>query len=152
MRSDLYNDKVDGPPKGVPLAIDLHEHLIQMQSPLQQGSRLLAAFLANLGCRRRAAPVPPQTNGLMANVNAALVKQVLDISKRKREANVHHDCQTKDFRAGSKVPDWTAFGRYLPLWGGSERLKSICLIGPLREGLLMRWSILAIQSLTPTEN
>jgi hypothetical protein len=59
MRSDLDNDKVDGLPKGVPLAIDLHEHLIQM---------------------RRAAPVSPQTNGLMANVNSALVKQVLDIS------------------------------------------------------------------------
>ena len=62
------------------LTIDLHEHLVQVPSPLRPGPQLLGALLADLGSKHRAEPVPPQTNGLVANIDATLVKQVLDIS------------------------------------------------------------------------
>ncbi len=34
--------------------------------------------------------VPPRPHGLVANVDAALEQQILDVSERQREAHVHH--------------------------------------------------------------
>ena len=39
----------------------------------------------------------------MADVDAALVQQVLDIAKRKGKANVHHDRQADDLGAAVKA-------------------------------------------------
>jgi hypothetical protein len=39
----------------------------------------------------------------MADVDATLVQQILDIPKRKREANVHHHGQTDDLGARLEV-------------------------------------------------
>ena len=44
----------------------------------------------------RTKPVPPQTNGLVADVDPALEQQVFDIAQRQREEDVHHNHEADD--------------------------------------------------------
>lgn len=50
---------IDGTPKVVLLAIDLHEHLVQVPTPLA-GLYALDPALPNLECKHRAEPMPPE--------------------------------------------------------------------------------------------
>src|SRR5680860_53437 len=43
---------------------------------------------------------------LMADVNAALMEEVFDVSKRQREADIHHHGQSNDLGRRLKVPKW----------------------------------------------
>jgi hypothetical protein len=45
----------------------------------------------------------------MADVDPALVQQVLDVSERKGKSNVQHNRQADDLRAAVKVLEWVAF-------------------------------------------
>lgn len=44
----------------------------------------------------RAKPVPPEPDRLVADIDAALVQQILDIAQRERKANVQHHRQSDD--------------------------------------------------------
>ena len=50
-------------------------------------------------------PVPPEAHRLMANIDAALMEQVLDVSKRERKPNVHHHRQD-NFGRGFEIAKW----------------------------------------------
>lgn len=89
---------IDGAPEIVQITIDANEDLIKVPSPLwvrTQGSRPL---LTDQTGEAWAEPVPPDPDGLMAHVNAALMQQILDLSQRKRKSDVHHHRDTDDFR------------------------------------------------------
>ena len=73
---------VDGAPQIAELAVDLHEHLIQMPAPLRIAAHVRDASLANLGGEHRAKPIPPEPHGLMADVDPALGQEIFDVSKR----------------------------------------------------------------------
>lgn len=45
----------------------------------------------------------------MTDIDAPLVKQVFDISKRKRKTHIHHHCQTDDFGRGFETAKRGAF-------------------------------------------
>ena len=62
----------------------------------------------------------------MADVDAALVQQVLDVSERKWKANVHHDRQANDLRAAVKVLEGVCFHHEQKLRNHPARLKQIC--------------------------
>ena len=94
---------VHGPPKGVCLAIDLHEDLVEMPTVLDTRAHAIDPYLADLGREHRAKTVPPEPNGLMADLYAAFVKKVFDVAQRKRVADVQHYGQANDFRAGLAV-------------------------------------------------
>ena len=93
---------IDGPPEVVHLAVDLHEHLVEVPSPLARAHPLDPA-LPNLGCKHRAEPMPPEPDRLMAHVDAALVGQILYIPKRKRGTNVQHHRQADDLGARLEI-------------------------------------------------
>lgn len=57
--------------------------------------RLSPAFL-DLAGEDRSKPVYPKSDAFVADINAALVQQILDISEREWKPNVHHDRQTDD--------------------------------------------------------
>src|ERR1700722_19334738 len=59
-------------PKIAELAVDVHKHLIQMPAPLKIGAHVCASSLADLGGEHWAKPVPPEPDGLMADIDAAL--------------------------------------------------------------------------------
>ena len=46
--------------------------------------------LPDLGREHRTEPVPPQTHRLVADVDAALEQDVLDLAQRQRVADVQH--------------------------------------------------------------
>ena len=95
---------IDGLSKVVPLAIDLHEHLIQVPTPLRPGPKPIRAFPADLGRKHRAKPLPPEPDRFVTDIDAALVKQLLDIMQRPRKSDLQHHRQTNDL--------WTAVEVY----------------------------------------
>jgi len=81
LRQNLLAFVIHGTPEVVPLTIDFHEHLIQMPAP-STGFHAVDAAFADLGSEHGAEPVPPEPDRLMADVDAALVQQILDVAKR----------------------------------------------------------------------
>src|ERR1700733_4056833 len=85
---------VDGAPKIAELAVDLHKHLIQMPVQLRIGSHLHDLPLSDLGGEYRPKPVPPESDGLVADVDPTLGQKILDVAQRQRVSDVHHHDQT----------------------------------------------------------
>ena len=81
---------VDGAPEVVHLAADLRYHLVKMPSPMAKASHATDPLAANFGGKQRADPVPPEPNGFVADINAALEQQILHIPEAEGEPDVHH--------------------------------------------------------------
>ena len=45
----------------------------------------------------------------MADVDPALVQQILDVPERKRKPNVQHHCEADDLGAAVKALEWVCF-------------------------------------------
>ena len=101
---------VDGAPKIAEFAIDLHKHLIQVPAPLRLGAHVRDSSLANLGAEHWAKPVPPEPDGLMADIDAALGPQILDVAQRQGESHVHHHDQTDDLGRAIEITERVAHG------------------------------------------
>src|SRR4029077_8165058 len=96
---------VDGAPKIAELAVDLHKHLVQVPAPLRIAAHMSAASLTNLGGEHRAKPVPPEPDGLVADVDPALGQEIFDVSKRQRVSHVHNHNQTDDLRRAVEITE-----------------------------------------------
>ena len=70
----------------------------------------LDPFAPDLGGEHRAEPVPPEPHGLMADLDAALVQEVLDVAQRERVSDIEHHGQADDLGAGLEVPEGGALG------------------------------------------
>jgi hypothetical protein len=81
---------IDGTPKVMSLAIDLHKYLIEMPLPIWMIGSWVHPFLAYFFGEDRAKPVPPIANGFVTNIDAAFMEQVFYIAKRKRKSDIHH--------------------------------------------------------------
>ena len=66
----------------------------------------------------------------MADVDAALVQQVFDISKRKWKSDIHHHRQADDFWTGLEVSKWGVFCHPFTLGCANERGKKVPLTLP----------------------
>ena len=58
----------------------------------------------------RSEPVPPKPHRLVADLDAALVQQILNVAQRERVSNIDHHGQADDFGAGPEVPEGAALG------------------------------------------
>jgi hypothetical protein len=76
-------------PQVVRLAVDLYVDLIEVPPPVAESPHAADQPL-DVSSEHRPEPVPPKTNSLVANVDPALEHEVLDVTQRKREANIHH--------------------------------------------------------------
>ena len=72
---------IDRSPKVVLNAIDLYEDLIQVPLPLSVLAHENRSLLSDFASECRAKSIDPESHALVANVDAALVEQVLDIAK-----------------------------------------------------------------------
>ena len=72
---------IDGAPEVVLHAVDLHENLIQMPSPLRTLPHRMRSFLPDLRCEHRSETVPPMTHTFMTNIDAALMEQIFNVSQ-----------------------------------------------------------------------
>lgn len=88
---------IDRAPAVMGLAVDLHEHLIQVPAPVSKTPHVADTALAHLACEHRPEPIPPQPYGLVAQIDAALEQQILNVPQAQREADVHHDHQADYF-------------------------------------------------------
>jgi hypothetical protein len=84
---------IHGPPQIDHLAIQLHVHLVEMPAPVTQAPHVRHPLPPDVAGKHRAEPVPPHPHGLVADVDAALEQQVLDVPQRQRETHVHHHDQ-----------------------------------------------------------
>jgi len=64
------------------LAVDLHERLVQMPTPLRIAANVRYPLLSDLGSKHWAEPVPPKPDRLMADVDPALGQEILDVAQR----------------------------------------------------------------------
>jgi hypothetical protein len=117
---------IHGPPKGMRLAADLHENLVQVPSPIRVRTHLLDTFTTNFCGEHWAKSIPPIPHRFVADVDAALVQQVLDIAERKGKANLHHDRQADDLRVAVKALERVCFRHEQRLRNHPARLKQIC--------------------------
>ena len=79
-----------------------------MPTPLRIARHVRDASLTNLGGEHRAKPVPPEPDGLVADVDPALGQEILDVAKRQRESHVHHHDQTDDLWRAVEISEWIA--------------------------------------------
>jgi hypothetical protein len=80
------------------LAVDLHEHLIEMPAPVFETAHPANPLPTDVACEQRAEPVPPLPHRLMADIDPTLEEQVFHIPQAQREADVHHHDQADDLR------------------------------------------------------
>jgi hypothetical protein len=77
--------------------------------PPVAGSPAFYAALPDFGGEERAKAMPPKPDGLMADLDAALMQQVLDVPQREREPDVHHDRQADDLGRRLEVLEGAGF-------------------------------------------
>ena len=112
LRDEAFQDfafMIDGSPKVMLLTVDLDEHLVQMPPP-SAGLHALNPSLSDLGSEHRAEPVPPVSHRFMADIDAAFVQQILDISKGQRETDVQLYRQADYLTARFEIAKWIRFG------------------------------------------
>src|SRR3984957_2024755 len=85
-----------------------------MPAPLRIAAHLRDASLTDLGREHRAKPVPPEPDGLVADVDPALGQEVFDVAQRQRVSHVHHHDQTDDLRRAVEISERVAHGLKLP--------------------------------------
>ena len=81
---------IDRPPQLDHIAIQLHVHLIELPPPVAEAPHATDPLPTYVGCEHRGEPVPPVPHPFMADVDAALEQQVLNIPEAEREAQIHH--------------------------------------------------------------
>src|ERR1700730_3664357 len=96
-------------------------------APLRIAAHVRDASPTNFGREHRAKPVPPESNGLVADVDPALGQQILDVAQRQRVSHVHHHDQTDDLRRAVEISERVAHGLKLPR---QDALRTLCLTLP----------------------
>jgi len=95
---------VDGAPEVMGPPIDPHEDLVEVPPPSAR-PEAIDPPLSDLGGEHRAESVPTVAYSLMADFDAPLAQQVLDVPERKREADVQHHRQADDLGTGLEVAE-----------------------------------------------
>ena len=80
------------------LAVQLHVNLVEMPPPVPEASHPAHPLAGYVASEHRTEPVHPEPHRLVADVDAALKQQVLDIPEAKREAYIHHHHETDYLR------------------------------------------------------
>ena len=86
----------DSPPTVVRFAINLHEDLVQMPSPIYARTRMIDPIFPYLSSKNGTKPVSAIANGFMTNTDAPFMKKVFHIAERKWKPHIHHDGQPDD--------------------------------------------------------
>jgi hypothetical protein len=93
-----------------------------MSPPIARPHPFDPAF-PDLAREHRAKPVPPEPHRFVANIYAALVEQILDVSQQKWEPDIEHHRQADDFGDGLELLEREVFGPPMTLSGALPRLK-----------------------------
>src|ERR1700722_12712550 len=93
-------------------------------------------LLSDLCREHRAKPVPPKSDGLMADFDPALRQGILDVSQRQWVPHLHHYDQTDHFWQAVEISECAAHGPELPRSEAARRIIPVNKIVPGRLGCL----------------
>ena len=82
MAAQHYAFVVDGAPEVVPLAVDLYQNLVRRPLPVRVCTYPANPLSADLRSEHGTKSISPISKRLMADCNAALVEQALDVTER----------------------------------------------------------------------
>jgi hypothetical protein len=97
---------INSPPKVTGLTVDLDEYLVEMALSFRIITHWADPFPTKISSEHWAETVPPISNCFMANVDATLVQQILDIAKRQGKTNIHHHRKANDFWRSFEIAEW----------------------------------------------
>ena len=117
---------IDGPPEIVLFAVELHEHLVKMPTPMA-GFRTLYPALSDLSGEHRPEAMPPISDGFMADINAPFVEQIFHIAKGQRKPDVHHHRQADNLTTCFEIAKWIRFAHPTTLRNRPAPLKPVFL-------------------------
>jgi len=89
----------------MPFSPDFDEDFVQMPLPLRASPHRFGPTFPDLVREVRSEPVDPKADTLVADIDAALMQQVFDVSKRVRKSDVHHHTELDDLGRGFEVPE-----------------------------------------------
>jgi len=72
-------------------------------------AQFLTPISPDLCGEQRAEPVPPEPHRFVADVDPAFMSQILHVSERQREPDVHHHGKADYVGTGFKILEWVAF-------------------------------------------
>jgi hypothetical protein len=81
---------IDRPPEVDHLAVQLDVHLVKVPAPVPEAPHPGDPLPANVGREHRTEPVPPMAHNFMADIDPALEEEILYVSQRQGEADIHH--------------------------------------------------------------
>ena len=113
---------IDSAPQPEFSATNLDDHLVEVPAPAAR-SHPFDPALPDLGRKHWPEALPPEPDRFMADLNAALMQQILDVAERQRETDVQHHRQADDLGTGFEPLEWTVFGHWQTLASTRPRLK-----------------------------
>lgn len=69
---------------------------IGMPTPLAETAHIAGQLLSYFAGEHRPKAIPPETNDLMANVDAALKQRIIDVPHRQRKPHIHEHDEADD--------------------------------------------------------
>ena len=69
--------------------------------------------------------MPPEPDSFVADIDAALMEQVLDVPKRKRKPDIEHHREADDLGAGLEVAEGGSFAHLATLRNRRALLKTV---------------------------
>ena len=125
---------INRPPEVVRLTVDLLVHLVEMPTPAAHLTQPIRSLSADFGSEQWTEPVPPVAYRLVADLDATLMEEVLDVPKGQREPHVEHHCQADDAPPACEVVEALT----LPMQG-----KSLCPLSRFALAVSKRWLLVA---------
>ena len=116
---------INGPPEVVRLTVDLHEDVVEMPPPMCPGPHAIDPLPPDFRGEQRSEPIPPEPDGFVAYIDAALMQEVLDIPQRQRKTDVQHDGRANDLRRGFEVAEGRTFCHPATLLRRPARFKRV---------------------------
>lgn len=104
---------IDRPPKIVGFTADPYEHFVEMPAPLRVGPHTSGTLLLDRGRKQGTEPVPPGSRRLVADIDPAFLKQILNLTQRQRKSDIHHHRQADHLGRGLEVPEGISHPRTL---------------------------------------
>src|SRR5665811_1408211 len=90
----------------------VYTHLVQAPTPVRKRP-MLKASLPDLVGEHRTEAIPPEPYRLVADADAPLEQNILDLSQRQRIADVHHHREADHFRRAVETTEGIAHRRRL---------------------------------------
>ena len=103
-------------------AVDLHENLVQVPSPVRIRS-MMNTPLSDFRGEHRTKPVPPEPHCFVADIDAAFEQQIFNLPQRQRIADVHHHREADHLGRAVEITEGITHQRNLRT--AAPQLKSI---------------------------